>query len=106
VENDGEENVTQLLSAWNSGDRAALDRLMPIVYDELRQLARRHMCKEDETDDDADQRATEYLCIDQATQVINNEQQRRSAQPRQSSFPAKPMQSLRQILWNPCRSTI
>jgi RNA polymerase sigma factor (TIGR02999 family) len=36
-------DVTQLLLAWNNGDRGALDHLMPIVYDELRQLARQHM---------------------------------------------------------------
>ncbi|MBI4474413.1 MAG: sigma-70 family RNA polymerase sigma factor [Acidobacteria bacterium] len=40
-------DVTQLLLAWNSGDRAALDNLMPIVYEELRRLARRHMRSED-----------------------------------------------------------
>lgn len=36
-------DVTQLLLAWNAGDRAALDHLIPIVYDELRRLARQHM---------------------------------------------------------------
>jgi RNA polymerase sigma factor (TIGR02999 family) len=36
-------DVTTLLLAWNSGDQDALDRLMPLVYDELRRLARRHM---------------------------------------------------------------
>jgi len=36
-------DVTQLLLAWNKGDRAALDHLMPIEYDELRRLARHHM---------------------------------------------------------------
>jgi RNA polymerase sigma-70 factor, ECF subfamily len=35
--------VSGLLRAWSDGDRAALDRLTPIVYDELRRLARRHM---------------------------------------------------------------
>jgi RNA polymerase sigma factor (TIGR02999 family) len=32
-----------LLKAWGSGDREALDRLAPVVYDELRRLARRYM---------------------------------------------------------------
>jgi RNA polymerase sigma-70 factor, ECF subfamily len=32
--------VTQLLRAWGEGDRSALDRLTPIVYKELRRLAR------------------------------------------------------------------
>jgi RNA polymerase sigma-70 factor (ECF subfamily) len=38
--------VTDLLLAWREGDPAALDRLMPIVYDEMRRLARRHMRRE------------------------------------------------------------
>jgi len=36
-------DVTTLLLAWNNGDRRALDDLMPLVYDELRRLARRYM---------------------------------------------------------------
>jgi RNA polymerase sigma-70 factor (ECF subfamily) len=42
----GPEGVTQLLIDWSNGDRAALDQLMPLVYDELRALARRHMARE------------------------------------------------------------
>lgn len=38
--------VTQLLRAWASGDRLALDRLTPLVYDELRRMARRYMRNE------------------------------------------------------------
>ena len=38
--------VTQLLVAWGSGDQAALDQLMPLVYDELKRLARRHLGRE------------------------------------------------------------
>ena len=38
--------VTQLLIAWGNGDRAALDRLMPLVYEELRRLARHYMSRE------------------------------------------------------------
>jgi RNA polymerase sigma factor (TIGR02999 family) len=36
-------DVTELLLAWNQGDRAALDLLMPIVYGELRRLAKYQM---------------------------------------------------------------
>lgn len=39
-------NVTQLLAQWRSGDRTALDRLMPLVYDELRVIAARYLRKE------------------------------------------------------------
>jgi RNA polymerase sigma-70 factor, ECF subfamily len=38
--------VTSLLAAWNSGDQQALQQLVPMVYDELRQAARRHMAGE------------------------------------------------------------
>jgi RNA polymerase sigma factor (TIGR02999 family) len=39
-------DVTTLLLAWNNGDQEALDCLMPLVYDELRRLARRYMQSE------------------------------------------------------------
>src|SRR5213596_1901200 len=35
--------VTQLLEHWSHGDDAALAELTPLVYDELRRLAHRHM---------------------------------------------------------------
>ena len=38
--------ITALLKEWRAGDRAALDRLTPVVYDELRRLARRSMAGE------------------------------------------------------------
>src|SRR5256885_16744964 len=34
-----QEQVTQLLIDWGKGDKAALDQLTPILYDELRRLA-------------------------------------------------------------------
>jgi RNA polymerase sigma factor (TIGR02999 family) len=37
------EDVSRLLQAWTDGDRGALDRLTPMVYEELRRLARRYM---------------------------------------------------------------
>src|SRR5215203_7351342 len=40
------EDITGLLLAWGGGDREALDRLMPLVYQELRRLARRQMRRE------------------------------------------------------------
>jgi len=38
--------VTQLLTEWRNGDQAALEKLMPIVYDELRRIAHRYMRRE------------------------------------------------------------
>jgi RNA polymerase sigma factor (TIGR02999 family) len=35
--------VTVLLQAWRSGEQSALDRLVPLLYAELRRLAHRHM---------------------------------------------------------------
>jgi RNA polymerase sigma factor (TIGR02999 family) len=39
-------NITELLVAWSDGDRAALDELMPLVYDELRGLASAYLARE------------------------------------------------------------
>jgi RNA polymerase sigma factor (TIGR02999 family) len=38
--------VTQLLDDWRTGDDGALERLTPLVYDELRRLAGRYMHRE------------------------------------------------------------
>jgi len=42
----GSHEITQLLLAWSKGDREALDRLFPLVYAELRRLAKSYMRKE------------------------------------------------------------
>jgi RNA polymerase sigma factor (TIGR02999 family) len=39
----GPANFTQLLTDWRSGEPHALDRLTPLVYEELRKLARNYM---------------------------------------------------------------
>lgn len=39
-------NVTQLLRQWRNGDEEAIDRLMPLVYDDLRRLAGYFMRRE------------------------------------------------------------
>ena len=38
--------VTQLLLDWSSGDSAALEKLIPLVYHELKRIARNHMRRE------------------------------------------------------------
>jgi|SRR5215470_17734365 len=38
--------VTELLRQWNRGDQTALDKLLPVVYDELRSLAAGYLRKE------------------------------------------------------------
>ena len=42
----GEPEVSDVLIAWQQGDPQALRRLMPIVYSELRQMARAHLAHE------------------------------------------------------------
>ena len=39
-------DITKLLRAWAAGDQQALDRLIPIVYGELRRIAARYMARE------------------------------------------------------------
>jgi len=38
--------ITELLVAWSDGDQAALEKLTPLVYDELHRLAHRYMGQE------------------------------------------------------------
>jgi RNA polymerase sigma-70 factor (ECF subfamily) len=40
------QDISELLIAWSGGDGQALDRLTPIVYDELRRLAQSYMRRE------------------------------------------------------------
>ena len=40
------DEVTKLLIQWNQGDPSAFEELIPVVYEELKRLARRHMGRE------------------------------------------------------------
>src|SRR5437588_1199954 len=40
------ESITQLLTEWRDGDKTALDRLIPLVYEELRRLAHHYLRRE------------------------------------------------------------
>jgi RNA polymerase sigma factor (TIGR02999 family) len=40
------QEVTRLLIDWSNGDQGALNRLMPLVYDELRKMAKRYMARQ------------------------------------------------------------
>jgi RNA polymerase sigma factor (TIGR02999 family) len=42
----GQAGITEFLIDWNRGDEAALERLMPLVYDELHRIAHRHLRRE------------------------------------------------------------
>jgi RNA polymerase sigma factor (TIGR02999 family) len=39
-------DVTQLLNDWRNGNQEAFDKLMPLIYDELRRIAGRYMSRE------------------------------------------------------------
>jgi RNA polymerase sigma factor (TIGR02999 family) len=40
------EQITQLLQSWSQGDPGAIEKLVPLVYDELHRLAQRYMADE------------------------------------------------------------
>ena len=40
---DGSRDISGLIAAWGNGDEKALSRLMPLVYPELRRIAKRHL---------------------------------------------------------------
>ena len=42
------DGLTELLIEWGQGDKAALDRLTPLVYDEIRRIAHRYVQRERE----------------------------------------------------------
>lgn len=42
----GESAVTSLLAQWAGGDAAALDSLIPLIYDDLHRIAARHLRQE------------------------------------------------------------
>jgi RNA polymerase sigma factor (TIGR02999 family) len=39
------QDVTRLLRAYSDGDRDALDQILPLVYDDLRRIARAHLSR-------------------------------------------------------------
>ena len=40
------DDVTQILKNWSDGDSDAPEKLMPLVYEELRRLARSYLARE------------------------------------------------------------
>jgi RNA polymerase sigma factor (TIGR02999 family) len=90
-------DVTELLPAWRSGDDSALQRLMPMVYDELRRIAHRQMGGE---------RAGQVL---QTTALVNEAYLRlidssRVERPNRAHFFAVSSQLMRRVLVDFARS--
>jgi RNA polymerase sigma-70 factor, ECF subfamily len=42
------QEITELLAAWSGGDQTAFERLVPLVYADLKRMARRHLYRESE----------------------------------------------------------
>jgi RNA polymerase sigma factor (TIGR02999 family) len=89
--------VTELLVRWRSGEREALDCLLPLVYDELRRIARHYLQNE---------RADHTL---QSTALVNEAYMRMVAQnlpewQNRAHFFAVAAQLMRQILVDYARS--
>jgi RNA polymerase sigma factor (TIGR02999 family) len=89
----GSQEVTQLLADWRHGDRAALEKLTPLVYEELRRLAHNYM---------QGQRSDHTL---QTTALVNEAYVRLADQTRpnftnRSHFLAVAAKAMRQILVN------
>jgi RNA polymerase sigma factor (TIGR02999 family) len=87
------QEVTQLLAKWSDGDDAALEKLTPLVYEELRRLAHHYM---------EGQRADHTL---QTTALVNEAylrlaDQRKPSFTSRSHFLAVAAKAMRQILVN------
>jgi RNA polymerase sigma-70 factor, ECF subfamily len=46
IDSPGPPQITRLLIDWRGGEQSALEQLIPLVHEELRRLARRHMAHE------------------------------------------------------------
>src|SRR6266699_3076038 len=89
----GPQEVTQLLANWSHGDHAALEKLIPLVYEELRRLSHHYM---------KGQRPDHTL---QTTALVNEAylrlaDQRRPSFANRSHFFAVAAKAMRQILVN------
>jgi RNA polymerase sigma-70 factor, ECF subfamily len=42
-------DITAMLAAWSKGDEQALSEVMPLIYDDLRHIARRHLARSSAT---------------------------------------------------------
>jgi RNA polymerase sigma factor (TIGR02999 family) len=92
------QEVTQLLADWSCGDPAALEKLTPLVYEELRRLAHRYM---------EGQRTDHTL---QTTALVNEAYLRLADQKRpnftnRSHFFAVAAKAMRQILIDQARAS-
>ena len=63
---EGSQDITGLLAAWSEGNEEALNRLIPVVYPDLRRIARAHLARRDHTLESAALVNEAYLKLIQA----------------------------------------
>jgi RNA polymerase sigma-70 factor, ECF subfamily len=85
------QEVTQLLVDWSNGDHAALEKLTPLVYEELRRLAHRYMGGQP-----ADHTLQTTALVNEA--YLRMADQKRSSFANRSHFLAVAAKAMRQIL--------
>ncbi|MFZ0061556.1 MAG: ECF-type sigma factor, partial [Pyrinomonadaceae bacterium] len=91
MQNPSSAEITGLLLAWGGGDKAALDKLMPLVYRELKRLAHRQMLRERS----GDTLQTTALVNEAYLRLVNYE---RTAPRDRAHFFAIAAQAMRRIL--------
>jgi hypothetical protein len=64
------ETVTQLLADWDAGDQEALQRLMPIVYDELHRLAKGYLQRQPLVAGSVTSRTTLSSALDRLNRLV------------------------------------
>ena len=64
--------VTALLLEWRQGDKAAFDRLVSVVYEELRRVARAHLRGERALTQAAQTRTVDVLALDEALDQLTS----------------------------------
>src|SRR4029434_6091056 len=91
------QEVTQLLADWSHGDQAALQKLTPLVYEELRRLAHRYM----EAQHPGHTLQTTALVHEAYVRLVG---QRRPSFANRSHFLAVAAKAMRQILVDHART--
>ena len=94
----GPHEVTQLLVDWSHGDHAALEKLTPLVYDELRRLAHRYMERQP-----PDHTLQTTALVNEA--YLRLADQKRPSFANRSHFLAVAAKAMRQILVNHAKAS-
>jgi len=96
------DNVTKLLSDWSGGDQKALEQLLPLVYAELRRIARRHWSGQR---DSAHTLQPTVLIHEAYLKLLGGQQADRTFQNR-NHFYAVASMAMRQVLVNHAQASL